>query len=321
MYGCFGSRKISSRSRVLDYLWVSNVHWEKLKVFYVVAEAASFTGAATKLNTSQSALSRQIKSLEEEVGVRLFTRHARGLVLTQEGELLFTAAQRVLRTIEESEQTIKESKENMGGRLRITTTVAFGAFWLTRHLKDFIRSFPDINVELFLTDKDLDLAAGEAEVAIRFHAPEQTELIQKPLVTIHQHIYAASSYLNLRGLPLTVADLSQHDIIVYGPPEQSPHLDLDWILKVGHTKRHRTPKLQINSHFGVMRAIQAGIGLGSLPDYLAAANSGLVRVLKDTAGPSFKSFLVYPGELKRSRRVNAFRDFLLEKIEVDKKLF
>lgn len=295
--------------------------WEKLKIFHAVAEAASFTQAATRLNSSQSALSRQIKALEEDLNVALFTRHARGLVLTQEGEQLFETARKVVRTIDEAEQSLQDTKAGARGRLRVTTTVAFGTFWLTLHLKEFIRAFPEINVELFLTDKDLDLAAGEAEIAIRFHPPAQADLIQKPLVTIHQHVYATAKYLNQRGSPEKVGDLDNHDIVVYGPPEQSPNLDVDWLLHAGRPKRPRTPKLQINSHFGVLRAVQAGIGLGSLPDYLAAANPELVRVLGDVEGPSFKAYFVYPGELKRSRRVNEFRDFLVKKIEKDSSLF
>jgi DNA-binding transcriptional LysR family regulator len=295
--------------------------WEKLKIFHAVAEAASFTRAAERLNLSQSALSRQIKALENQLNVALFTRHARGLVLTQEGEQLFETARKVVRAIEEAEHGLQESKAEARGRLRVTTTVAFGTFWLTPHLREFIRAFPDINVELFLTDKDLDLAAGEAEIAIRFHPPAQAELIQKPLVSIHQHICASAKYLNQRGSPEKVADLDQHDIVVYGPAEQSPHLDVDWILKVGRPKRPRTPKLQINSHLGVLKAVQAGIGLGTVPDYLAAAHPDLVRVLGEVAGPAYKAYFVYPGELKRSRRVNEFRDFLVKKIEKESAQF
>lgn len=295
--------------------------WEKLKIFHAVAEAASFTQAAARLTTSQSALSRQIKALEEELNVALFTRHARGLVLTQEGEQLFETARKVMRAIEEAEQGLQDTKAGARGRLRVTTTVAFGTFWLTPHLREFIRAFPEINVELFLTDKDLDLASGEAEIAIRFHPPAQADLIQRPLMVIHQHIYASPKYLNQRGSPEKAGDLDHHDIVVYGPAEQSPNLAVDWILKVARPKRPRTPKLQINSHFGVLRAIQAGIGLGSLPDYLAAANPELVRVLGEVAGPSFKAYFVYPGELKRSRRVNEFRDFLVKNIEKSATVF
>lgn len=288
--------------------------WDKLKIFHAVAEAGSFTRAAARLNVSQSALSRQIKGLEDELNTALFTRHARGLVLTQEGERLFEAAHKAGREIEDAEQALLESKEQPKGRLKITTTVAFGTFWLTPHLKDFIRQFPDIKAELYLTDRDVDLASGEAELAIRFHPPAQADLIQKPLMIIHQHIYATAGYLNQRGSPERVEDLDNHDLVVYGPMDQSPHLEVDWILRAGKPKAPRQPKLQINSHFGVLQAIRAGVGLGSLPDYLAGAHPELVRVLGDTQGPSFKAYFVYPGELKRSKRVTEFRDYLVKKL-------
>lgn len=291
--------------------------WDKLKIFHTVAEASNFTHAAKRLNMSQPALSRQIKSLEEDLNLPLFTRHARGLVLTQEGEQLYETVKQVSRQIEAAEQTLHEGKEKPFGRLRVTTTVAFGTFWLTPHLKDFARLFPDIRLELILSDKDVDLSGGEAEVAIRFHTPEQADLIQKPLVPIHQHIYASPQYLTRRGTPEKASDLDKHDLIVFGPADASPHLELDWILRAGAHGKKRTPRLQVNSHFAVMQAIRAGIGIGTLPDYMAPSNPDLVRILSNVAGPEYKAYFVYPSELKKSKRVSEFRDYLVRRVMED----
>lgn len=288
--------------------------WEKLKLFHTVAEAGNLTHAAERLNMSQSALSRQIKALETELNLALFTRHARGLVLTQEGEQLYAAAKDVFQKIDAVEQSLQEGKEKPFGRLRITTTVAFGTFWLTPHLNDFARLFPDIRLELILTDKDVDLSGGEAEVAIRFHTPEQADLIQRPLVPIHQHIYAAPQYLTRKGTPERAEDLDGHDLVVYGPAGESPHLELDWILKAGCRSRKRKPRLMVNSHFGVMQAVKAGLGIGALPDYMAPPNPDLVRILNDVAGPEYKAYFVYPSELKKSKRINEFRDYLVKQV-------
>ena len=216
---------------------------------------------------------------------------------------------------------MQEGKEKPFGRLRVTTTVAFGTFWLTPHLKDFAKLFPDIRLELILTDKDVDLSGGEAEVAIRFHTPEQADLIQRPLVPIHQHIYASPQYLTGQGTPEKASDLDTHDIVVYGPAGESPYLELDWILKTGARGKKRKPRLQVNSHFGVMQAIKAGIGIGALPDYMAPPNPELVRILNDVNGPEYKAYFVYPSELKKSKRINEFRDYLVRRVLEDASRF
>lgn len=289
--------------------------WEKLKLFHAVATAGSFTLSAKRLNMSQSALSRQIRSLEESLNLSLFTRHARGLVLTQEGEELFETAKLVLENIEQTEASLLESKGQPSGRLRVTTTVTFGTFWLTPRLKEFTRLYPDIRLELILSDDDVDLATGAADVAIRLHPPTQADLIQKPLFDIQQSIYGSAKYLSERGTPEKAEDLDQHALIVYGPAVPPPIKNINWILKAGATGYKRTPVFQVNSLFGVFMALKAGMGLAAIPNYLAEGHSDLIRILADQEGPKFSAYFVYPGELRGSRRVGVFRDYLLRAID------
>ncbi|MEE8370622.1 MAG: LysR family transcriptional regulator [Sphingomonadales bacterium] len=297
------------------------MNWEKLKIFHLVAEAGSFTAAARRLNVSQSSLSRQIKDLEATLGTALFTRHARGIVLTAEGEQLFATATDVREQIDAAQQSLFETGKRVHGPLRVTTTVSFGTVWLVPRLAEFRQLYPAIRLELLLSDDDVDLATREADVAIRMHAPHQADLIQRPLVPIHHHIYASPAYLNQKGTPERAEDLDQHDLIAYGPEVPTPIKDINWLLTAGSTGFEREPVLAVNNLLGVLEAIKAGLGLAAIPDYLAAESDNLVRVLSDLKGPSFRAHFVYPSELKRSKRVMAFRDFLVRIVKEDKTSF
>ncbi|RMD88703.1 MAG: LysR family transcriptional regulator [Alphaproteobacteria bacterium] len=289
--------------------------WDRLRIFHTVAEAGSFTAAARTLGLSQSAVSRQIRALEDSLHVALFNRHARGLALTHEGEYLFRVASDVVERLAHAEETLLEARDAPRGRLVVTTMISFGATWLTPHLKDFIRRYPEIELVLNLSDEDLDLATRAADVAIRFQAPQQADLIQRPLVTVRHHIYAAPAYLQRKGAPATIADLDTHDIIVYGPTAPPSIKDINWTLSIGREgRRPRKPVLQVNNTYAVLQAIEAGIGLAAIPDYLAAHDRSLVRVLPEIEGPAFETYFVYPKELRGAKRVRLFYDYLREQV-------
>lgn len=291
--------------------------WDKLRIFHTVAEAGSFTEAGARLNCSQSAASRHIRALEDSLQVSLFTRHARGLVLTHEGQQLLNATRDVQSRIEETEQSLREAKGSPQGKLRVTTMVTFGAVWLTPHLKTFVEQYPEIEVQLVLDDDDLDLSSGEADVAIRLHEPSQADMIQRPLANFHNHIYASPEYLDRKGAPAIPTDLDHHDIIIYGSTAQMPLKNINWILDIGRTGFVRKPVLQVNNLYGILHAVEAGMGLASLPDYLAHNRGNLVQVLPDVDSPQFPSYFCYPPEHRGSKRVAVFRDFLIQQIKND----
>jgi DNA-binding transcriptional LysR family regulator len=291
--------------------------WDRLRIFHTVAESGSFTNAGARLNCSQSAVSRQIRSLEESLNVSLFTRHARGLVLTQEGQELYNTAREVMLRIEETERSLMESRERPSGLLRVTTMVTFGAVWLTPHLEQFMSEYPDINMQLILDDADLDLSAGEADVAIRLHEPEQAELIQRPLATFHSHIYASPEYLDKRGTPITTDDLDGHDLITFGISNVPTIRGLNWLLTVGNPRKARVPRLQIDNLYGVLHAVEAGMGIAVLPDYLVHNRKKLVRVLPKSEGTPFNAYYCYAPELRGSLRVALFRDFMIRQIRAE----
>ncbi len=289
--------------------------WDKLRVFHAVAEAGSFTHAGESLNLSQSAVSRQISALEESLSVPLFHRHARGLILTEQGELLFRTAREVFAKLAMAEGLISESKDRPKGPLKITTTVAFGSIWLTPRIREFLDLYPEIQVSLVVDDSELDLSMREADVAIRMSPPRQPDLIQRHLVSVQVHIYATAEYLQKYGAPQRPEDLEEHRIIVYGEDARPPVPGVNWLLEVGvKSGQDRRPILTVNNTYGMLRAIMSGLGVAALPDFVANEHSGLVRVLPEVSGPPNEAYFVYPEELRTSKRISVFRDFLLRKV-------
>jgi DNA-binding transcriptional LysR family regulator len=289
--------------------------WDKLRVFHAVAEAGSFTHAGESLNLSQSAVSRQISALEESLSVPLFHRHARGLILTEQGELLFRTAREVFAKLAMAEGLISESKDRPKGPLKITTTVAFGSIWLTPRIREFLDLYPEIQVSLVVDDSELDLSMREADVAIRMSPPRQPDLIQRHLVSVQVHIYATADYLQKHGTPQRPEDLEEHRVIVYGEDARPPVPGVNWLLEVGvKAGQERRPILTVNNTYGMLRAIMSGLGVAALPDFVAGEHSGLVRVLPEVSGPPNEAYFVYPEELRTSKRISVFRDFLLRKV-------
>jgi DNA-binding transcriptional LysR family regulator len=291
--------------------------WDKLRIFHAVAEAGSFTHAGETLNLSQSAVSRQISSLEESLNVALFHRHARGLILTEQGELLYRTAHEVFSKLAMAEAQLTESKDKPKGQLKVTATQAFGSSWLTPVLGEFIELYPDVQVDLVLEDRELDLSMREADVAIRMAPPRQPELIQRHLMTVHLNVYASPAYIKRHGIPKSPEELDAHRVIVYGDDSTKPPVqDIDWLLRVGGKREtnQRRPILKVNSVYAILRAVQSGLGLASLPEYMAQESTSLVRILPELQGPRIDSYFVYPEELRSSKRIQVFRDFLLRKV-------
>lgn len=289
--------------------------WDKLRVFHAVAEAGSFTHAGELLNLSQSAVSRQISALEESLETTLFHRHARGLILTEQGELLYQTTHDVYHKIAMAEAQLSESKERPSGPLKITTTIGLGSLWLTSRIKEFIELYPEVDVTLILTDTELDLSMREADIAVRLQSPRQPDLIQRPLLTVHTHVYAAAEYLEEHGTPERPEDLDHHRLLVYGQEWPAPVPEVNWILNLGaRPDSRRRPILRVNNIYGIYRACRSGLGLAGLPDYAIPTGTNLVRVLTDINGPSFRAYFVYPEELRHSKRIGVFRDFLLRKV-------
>lgn len=286
--------------------------WDKLRIFHAVASAGSFTHAGQMLALSQSAVSRQISALEEEILTPLFQRHARGLTLTDEGELLYSAVSDVLARLGQAEEALKNAQAAPRGSLKVTSSHGLGTYWLLPRLNEFVRDYPELQVHLVLEDRELDLAQREADIALRMRAPVQADLIQRKLFTVHYHIYASPDYVARMGKPETLADLVRHIVIVYGETAAPEIRDVNWLLDTVQRLAPASGRaLRINNITGILKATEEGAGISALPDYLAHERPGLVRLLPEIEGPTFDAHLVYCDALRQSKRVAAFRDFLV----------
>ncbi|MDC3152348.1 LysR family transcriptional regulator [Pelagibacteraceae bacterium] len=289
--------------------------WDKLKIFHTVAEASSFTKASTILNLSQSAISRQIQSLENDLKIKLFERHARGLALTDNGKYLFKTAHEVITKLKDVESNLSEEKDKLTGKISVTTVVSFGTTWLTPRIQEFMSLHPNIEVELIFDDKELDLSTRQADIGIWMRRPKQLNYIQKKFVNFNYHIYGSSHYLEKNGYPKNLNDLNKHKFITYGRGAPSPVFNPDWALKLGvKDNKKRKPVMRVNSVYGLLLAVQSGVGLAALPDYIAYNVPNISRVLPNESGPQTETHFVYPESLKNVARVTAFRNFIFTKV-------
>ncbi len=290
--------------------------WDKLRIFHAAATAGSFTHAGDALGMSQSAVSRQVSSLEQDLGVTLFYRGARGLVLTEQGDLLHRTTRDVLTQLETVKTRLTDSRERPSGLLRVTTTVGIGSTWLTRRIHEFFDLYPEVSLELILDDQELDLGTRQADVAIRLRQPSQSDLIQRKLFTVHFHLYATPAYTARFGNLETIEDLDSHRIIVFGEHAPGFLREMNWLMTAGRPGGDpRTPILKVNNLVAMKSAVERGIGIALLPDYLIEPDTGLQRLIPEVDLPSFDTFFVYPTELRNTARINAFRDFLVAKAQ------
>ncbi|WOR13709.1 LysR family transcriptional regulator [Hyphomonas sp. FCG-A18] len=290
--------------------------WDKLKSFHAAAETGSLTAAGNRLNISQSAVSRQIAALEQQLGVSLFQRHARGLVLTDAGHTLYRSTSEMATAAQGASAALRDQQDIAQGELTVTAPVAFGSTWLVPRLGRFMDRHEDMRVDLRLDDgENYDLLKLEAECAIRLWAADKADLIQRKLGTVGTSLYASPSYLATHGTPETPEELDQHRIIAYGDIA-SPMDKMSFAQRVGRDDTEpRKAALLVNNVPAMLRAVAAGIGIADLPDYMASAVPDLKKVLPEHRGPQFDLYFVYPSDLKRSKRVSAFRDFLTKEIE------
>lgn len=290
--------------------------WDKLRIFHTVARAGSFTAAGEILNLSQSAVSRQIGNLEQHLGVALFHRHARGLLLTEQGEILQKATGEIAKKLLLLEGQLTDTRRLPEGPLIITVSNFIGTTWLATRLKDFQDLYPEIQLTVVFDDRVLDLGMREADAAIRLHKPRQADLIHRLLTTIDFHICASTDYLERHGTPQNRKDLEDHRLIGFPRGLRSPIADPNWLLELAGVDYERDHNIMlINSMYAIYRAVQTGAGIAILPDYLVRQDKNLRVLMPEYRRPPADMYFVYAEERRNSERINAFRNFLVDSID------
>jgi DNA-binding transcriptional LysR family regulator len=291
--------------------------WDKLRVFHAVADAGSLTHAGDNIHLSQSAVSRQIRALEESLNTILFHRHARGLILTEPGELLFDATKSMSKRLEAASARIRDSEDEVFGELRVTTTMGFGSLWLAPRLSTLFLEYPDLNIDLMLGERVLDLPMREADVAIRMKEPSQADLVRKRLMSVQLCLYANKAYVQKNKVPKTLSELRTHRVIFQNVSSEQVAAGETLVKELLSYDLKKV--LTVNNYFGVLQAVRFGLGIGVLPDYVAIDNPELVRILPEVASNVVPIFLAYPEELRQSKRIAAFRDFVVNEIMIQRK--
>lgn len=291
----------------------NQIDWDLIRIFIVVVESGSFTEAARKLGSKQSTISRHVKNLETFLNTALFRRHTRHITLTDQGRILYKFAESFSTEFLKTKGKIYDSQDKPMGELRVASTVAFSSLWLAPRMKKFSDQYPEISVLVYGTDDDLDLVMNKVDCAIRFGQSRQINLIQRRLFRNKRHVCGSKKYFEDYGIPKTVDDLDQHNLIAYSRTAKAPFELANWILTEGReVGSERKPKLSINSNYGVLEAVLSDIGVAMLSSYVIDENPDIQTVLKQYELPGPNVYMIFPSEVRESKRLKVFRDFLIE---------
>lgn len=288
------------------------IDWDKLRIFFIVAESGSFTQATARLELSQSAISRQVSGLEDRMGIPLFHRHARGLILTEQGELLFRTAREVFSELSMVQARITENVKLSQGALKIAATVGFGSMWIVPRLHKLLAQYPEIRITLTLSDNPVDLTIHESDLAISSSVTEDKYLVYHELCCWPLLIYSSRKYLLKYGVPLKPEDLDRHRLVVFNDQSKLPSDNVNWLLSLGTPPGvKREPYLSINNLYGIGRALENGSGIACLPPYVAGKCRDLVQILPEIDVPRVRFYVVTPRQLKGSKRIEQLSTFLM----------
>lgn len=284
---------------------------ELLKKFAIVAEEGSLTGAAERLHTSQSAISRAMTLFEHRLKLNLLIRHRRGIELTADGERLHDFAKKIIHEANTFEKALHEKMDEVEGELKITTGLHLGANWLIPRIRKFTDDYPQVRIKMILRHNK-DIVAEEVDVAITTPISMAPHLIQKPLFKSNICLFASQEYLNRFGTPQTVEDLDHHRLITYGGNVYNPYGNASWVLNLGKQlgETSRESFLEVDSLQGLINSALEGIGIIEAPNDPSVLSAGLIRVLPKKRGPQFKVQYVFSIKRQHSRKINLLYEYL-----------
>jgi DNA-binding transcriptional LysR family regulator len=286
-----------------------------LEAFVRVAEFRSFSEAGRRLRSSKSGISRQVSALEAELGARLFQRTTRSLTLTEVGRGYFERASRILADLEEADLSVSQLQLAPRGRLRVNAPMSFGFLHLAPAIPDFLESYPELEIDMVMNDRFVDLVDEGFDVAVRIGRLEDSSLVARKLAPARRVICGSPAYLQARGIPNSPDDLTTHECLSYSnvavanewrfvAPDGRP-----WPVEV-------KGRLSTNNGDALVAAALKGLGLINQPTFLAGRhlqNGALVSVLDQFVPQEAAVRAVYPHSRHLSPKVRAFVDFLVER--------
>lgn len=294
-----------------------NFDWEKAKNFYYVAKHGSFASAARFLNISQSALSRQVIYLEQQLGCPLFSRHSGGVKLTRKGKELTAIVESTFLSFKGfTQNTYVKTAIGEKRKIRIATTHAIASYILSDLIFFYNKENPHLVFELISEDHLLDIVLNDVDIAIRPYDSEAKEIQQEHLFTLEKKLYASIKYLEAHGEPQTVDDLKHHHIIAFGHPELHPYSDVNWILRLGMPPGElHEPIFTSNSVDCMIKAVKNDMGIiGSYEEFTILSNIHLKNILPEMKDRGIKEYFIYPNYLKKDTEIIKLKEFLHQRI-------
>ncbi|MBX3496302.1 MAG: LysR family transcriptional regulator [Parvibaculum sp.] len=283
-------------------------------VFARVVELGGFTAAADALGLSKSVVSRQVSALEDELGVRLLNRTTRRVAVTEAGAVVFERAQRIVAEAEEAAAEANCIEGQVRGRLRINAPMSFGILELGPALPALVARYPDLDVDLVLNDRRVDLIEEGFDVSLRISALEDSSLIARQLAPVERYVVGAPAYFEKYGMPARPADLAAHRFLLYtllSRPEQMSFAGPGGAREDVAVRGH----LFCNNADAMLPLLRAGAGLCLSPDFVCheeLRTGRLVRALEDWSMPPLRLHVIYPHTRHLSAKVRAFVDFAAE---------
>jgi DNA-binding transcriptional LysR family regulator len=284
--------------------------WNDLRYFLAIAREGSTLAAAKALGVSQPTVQRRLSALEESIKRQLVEHHPTGYRLTEFGKTLFPHAEDVERSITAFQRQLMSGGQELSGTLRVTCPEGTASRLLAPLIESFRAKYPELRVDLIMTDRRLDLAKGEAEVAVRMHKPGDDSLIARKIADTPWSVYASRSYIKRHGRPQRKEELDNHAVIEFGGEIAQ--------IEASRWLRSTAPRATIaargNSMLGVLAAVKSGAGLAPLPMLLGGREEDLEPLLAPIPEIGSKIYIVMHSDLRRTARVRAFCEFVAKEI-------
>lgn len=285
-----------------------------MAAFAKVVQAGGFTAAANNLGLPKSNVSRRISRLEEKLGVRLLERTTRRLHLTDVGEVYFQHCQRILEEADSAGLSVNQIHETPSGLLRIGSAATIGQQLLSPVMTEFLQQNPEIQLQLTLTNRSIDLFEDGFDIAIQALHHEDSRLVSKSLGTSAMQLYASSDYLKRRGTPNHPRELNGHEVLVLSEHGSSGKLQL-------HSGKEKSsvsikPRALINDFNTIYQLINDGLGIGLIPrGQYRNEEKSLVRILPDWSAPEIEFHILYPSIRGTTPKLKAFVEFIVKKVK------